>query len=95
MTAHYNAIHNATTLTVTVKVDIFDDAKPRIAVLSSSPFKQNMDFSDSRVVVQAIPLDISDDEFTKLLTSYASQAVPKVGVRENELDSGRRESGQP
>lgn len=74
------ALTNIDTLIITVRVDIFDDTKPRIAVLTYRQLRPGnaLGYGDTHLTVRAIPLDIGEDELTKILASYANKAVPWV-----------------
>jgi hypothetical protein len=72
-------------LTITVRVNIFDDTKPRIAVLSATRFRPDcghMHHSDSKPVIEAIPLDQSDAAIAARIGSFVHRAVPPISIKE-------------
>lgn len=82
MNLRSDAIHTPGTLTITLKVDVFDKTTPRIAVLSATRYRpDHFQFNDSHAVVQPIPLDMTDAQISSLTKLFAEQAVPLMGIR--------------
>lgn len=69
---------SANTITLTVRVSIIDNTKPRLAVLSTSYFRPDAghaNYLQSRPFSTAFPLDLPDSEVSAIVADFANRTA--------------------
>ncbi|MEZ0223046.1 MAG: hypothetical protein ACAH83_00705 [Alphaproteobacteria bacterium] len=74
-------------LTITIQLEIFDQMKPRMAVLSASVYRPDVSgaYVDALPRAIPIPLDISHNEITLLLHGFVAK-FPKVNLQLDNIE---------